>query len=67
MKKVLILSRPHPRKRYFFGKHIVTHIAQEFDLSKDEIKLLEGKGAKHWVKEGKVVAARKPKNVEEDK
>lgn len=65
MKKVLKLKKVHPKKAFRLGKHVVTHIAQEFDLSKDEVKELESKGCKHWICEAKL--APKKKVVKEEK
>ncbi len=49
MKLKLKLRRKHPNNFTFFGDHVVTPHAQEFDLSETEVKLLETTGPKHWI------------------
>lgn len=46
----LKLSRPHPKKSFRLGKHIITHIESVFELNEKELIELESKGCKAWIK-----------------
>lgn len=46
----LKLALKHPNKRFKLGRHVVTNVFQEFYLDKKELKELESKGCKKWLK-----------------
>jgi hypothetical protein len=45
----LKLRKKHPKKAFRLGKHVVTHIFQEFELSEAEMVELQSKGCKAWL------------------
>jgi hypothetical protein len=66
MKKVLKL-KIHTAKGYFqLGKHKVGKIAAEYDLSKEEVKELSGKGPSHYLVEAELPKKRVKKVIKKE-
>ncbi len=48
VKKIIKLSKRHPKNAMQFSKHIIKHLPQEFELNESEIKALKTDGPKYW-------------------
>lgn len=58
------LKRRHPRKAMRLGRHMIGRVFGEFDLNKEEVKLLETKECLHWFEAKKVAkSAAAPKKA----
>ena len=48
VKMELKLKKRHPNNKMRLGKHFVTNVFSEFELSEDEVKELGSVGCKAW-------------------
>ena len=48
MKYKMKLAKRHPHNAMNFGGHVITNVENVFELSKDEVKMLDMSEPKHW-------------------
>ena len=66
----LKLKKVHPKKQFRLGRHVITHIAKEFELNEAEEKELKNKGCQAWVmkvKKNEKLSAVEKKKLEKEK
>lgn len=66
MKLILKLKKRHPSNKIRLGKHMITHAADEYELSAEEMAELKTAGPQAWIMEVKK-EVKKPAKKKEDK